>query len=162
MTKIHLGCGLDYKSDYINLDVNKSCKADVYHDLNHYPYPFKDNTADEIIACHIIEHLDDPVKFLKECHRVLKLNSRLIVECPIGGTWSSYHFNHKFNLTPYSFLIFNQKRWNWQFKDMSFKVGKIVVQPFFNKKINLPWRFIYLNCFVNNILTAMKAELIKA
>ena len=64
--KLHFGSGLDYKLGYINLDINKNIKADIYHDLNQHPYPFKPDSADEIIACHVIEHLNDPLTFLKE------------------------------------------------------------------------------------------------
>jgi len=160
--KIHLGSGKKYKEGYVNVDIEESVKADVYHDLNSYPYPFEENSAKEIIACHVIEHLDDQSTFLKELHRILKPGGVAIIECPIGGTWSSYHVNHKNNLTPYSFKILEPKsKWAFQFP-FHFKIKRMsVFMPIVYDKVHFPWRFIYVNCFVNNVFTKMKAELVK-
>jgi hypothetical protein len=42
--KLHLGCGTNIKKDWINLDFVKLKGVEVVHDLNKFPYPFKDNT----------------------------------------------------------------------------------------------------------------------
>jgi len=55
-SKLNLGCGDDYKDGYVNLDWNKNARADLYHNLNQIPYPFPDNTFDEI------EFLFSPIK----------------------------------------------------------------------------------------------------
>ncbi|ANQ52083.1 class I SAM-dependent methyltransferase [Flammeovirga sp. MY04] len=34
--------------------------------------PFEDNEFDYVICCHVLEHVDDPVKFIKEMTRVAK------------------------------------------------------------------------------------------
>lgn len=34
--------------------------------------PFADESLDFVIACHLLEHLSNPLGFLKECHRVLR------------------------------------------------------------------------------------------
>jgi len=39
------------------LDMDPECGADVVHDLNVLPYPFEDNTFDEIHAYEVLEHL---------------------------------------------------------------------------------------------------------
>ncbi len=56
--------------------------ADITHDLNIFPYPFKENYADTIVAGEIIEHLLHPFKFLEECYRILKPNGILIITTP--------------------------------------------------------------------------------
>jgi predicted SAM-dependent methyltransferase len=56
--KLNLGCGSDYRQGYINVD-RVSGVADVVHDLNVFPYPWSDNSVDEIVARHILEHLED-------------------------------------------------------------------------------------------------------
>ena len=40
----------------ITLDHNPECKPDVVHDLMELPYPFEDNTFDEIHAYEVLEH----------------------------------------------------------------------------------------------------------
>lgn len=80
--KLNLGSGEVYKDGYVNLDWNTVAKADVYHNLNLLPYPFEDNTFDEIIAHHILEHLDRPFQVMKELHRILKPNGILHIQVP--------------------------------------------------------------------------------
>ena len=45
-------------------------------------FPFEDNYFDCIMAGEIIKHIIDDEKFLKECHRVLKDNGKLIITTP--------------------------------------------------------------------------------
>lgn len=47
--KLNLGCGKDIKKEYVNLDIRKFPGVDIIHDLNKFPYPFKDDSFDEII-----------------------------------------------------------------------------------------------------------------
>ncbi|MAG77539.1 MAG: hypothetical protein CL811_12340 [Colwelliaceae bacterium] len=158
--RLNLGSGLKKKEGYVNVDVEPGTCPDTVHDLNTYPYPFESHSVTEIVAHHIIEHLDDPMKFIVECHRLLSHGGRLVIECPIGGTWASYHLNHKFNMTPWSFLIFNKEEWNWQLP--KFRVRKMVVHmPHLNNKVHFPWRMIYFNNLLNNTFTKMTVTLEK-
>lgn len=52
------------------------CVADL-EDL-----PFKDNSIDCGFATEVLEHMETPVKALKEIHRVLKPNSKLLISLP--------------------------------------------------------------------------------
>jgi len=47
--------------------------------------PFKDNFFDLIICSEVIEHLKNPSKFLKDCHKKLKKGGSLIVTTPNLG-----------------------------------------------------------------------------
>src|SRR3990172_1316401 len=78
--KLNLGCGLDIRKGWVNLDAIKTKGVDVIHNLNKYPYPFKDDTFDEIFASHIIEHLPDTVSFIKEIWRISKPNAKIIIK----------------------------------------------------------------------------------
>jgi len=44
--------------------------------------PFDDNTFDRIVSLETLEHVSDPIMFLKELHRVSKNEARLILSCP--------------------------------------------------------------------------------
>ena len=46
--KIDFGCGKNKKSGFIGVDILKLEGVDIVDDLSITPYPFKDNTADEI------------------------------------------------------------------------------------------------------------------
>ena len=90
MNKLNLGCGEFKINDFINVDINKSVEPDVVHDLNKFPYPFKDNHFNVIRAEHILEHLDNPFKVMKELHRLLNYGGVLIIKVP----HSSRGFTH--------------------------------------------------------------------
>ena len=121
MNKLNLGCSKDYKENWTNLDINKGCKADVYHDLNSYPYPFEDEEFDYILASHVVEHLDDPVKAIKELKRILKDNGELCVVVPHYTNPMSYSPRHK---TYYSFKTINHI-----FEGMKIKEKNLIFTP---------------------------------
>lgn len=84
--KLNLGCGDKILPGYTNVDVAPSRagkKPDVLCDL-HALTPFQDNSADEILSVHVVEHFWrwEIVAVLKEWVRVLKPGGRMIVECP--------------------------------------------------------------------------------
>lgn len=80
--KLNLGCGIDYRKDFVNADFHSHLKTDVEYDLNQLPYPFADNEFDYILASHVLEHLDKPFWVMKELHRILKPNGTLHVKVP--------------------------------------------------------------------------------
>ncbi|MHA1632581.1 MAG: methyltransferase domain-containing protein [Candidatus Freyarchaeota archaeon] len=44
--------------------------------------PFRSGSIDEMFAGHVIEHLEDPIRFLKECERVLKRGGMVTIVTP--------------------------------------------------------------------------------
>lgn len=93
--KLNLGCGKDYRKGYINIDNNKNFKTDKIFDLNQLPYPFEDDSVDEIIANEILEHLDDVVKVMREIWRICKNNAIIKIKVPYykwrGAFWDPTH-----------------------------------------------------------------------
>jgi len=82
MRKLNLGCGSFKKKGYVNVDHDRRVKPDVKYDLNKIPYPFKKNEFDLIEADHVLEHLKNPFKVMKELHRISKNNSLIIIKVP--------------------------------------------------------------------------------
>lgn len=105
MIKLNLGSGRDYKEGYTNIEVSKRHKADLYHDLS-LGIPFNDNSVDEVIAKHFIEHLSDTIFIMNEIWRVCKNNAKVIIEVP-----------HQSNLLAYADpthkRIFNEESFNY-------------------------------------------------
>lgn len=75
---------------YINVDMEPIEGVNVIHDLNTIPFPFEDNSADEIIAHRVLEHIINPPQFIKECHRILKKGGTFNVILPVA----SFSINH--------------------------------------------------------------------
>lgn len=82
MKRLHLGCGKDIREGYINVDYMDGEGVDKVHDLNTFPYPFKDNWFEEILMQDILEHLDDTLKVLKELHRISKKGAKIHIRVP--------------------------------------------------------------------------------
>ena len=81
-TKLHLGCGATILPGYVNLDKTKLPGVDVVHDLEKFPYPFKENSFDEILAKHVFAFFPDLLKVMEELHRIMKPNGVLKVVVP--------------------------------------------------------------------------------
>jgi SAM-dependent methyltransferase len=89
MKKLHLGCGQNYYKGWINLDRNPDNFSDLMHDLEVYPWPFEDNTFDEIWADQLLEHLSDVPKAVREVHRILKPGGVFSGQVPYcGSVWA--------------------------------------------------------------------------
>ena len=82
MNKLNLGCSIFKKKDFINVDINEKVNPDILWDLNKYPYPFKDSSIDYIKAEHLLEHLNDPFRFMQEMYRILKSGGKLFIRVP--------------------------------------------------------------------------------
>lgn len=80
--KLNFGCGEDYREGWVNMDCHSKLKSDIKHDFNIFPYPFEDNTFDEILASHILEHLKEPIKVLQELKRISKDKAHIKIFVP--------------------------------------------------------------------------------
>lgn len=67
--------GLKYTSADLN-DPNAMVKMDITN------VQFPDESFDIIFCCHVLEHIPDDCKAIRELYRVLKPNGRLIIQVP--------------------------------------------------------------------------------
>lgn len=97
---LNLGCGLDYRKsesgiNWINLDVNKDYKAEVYSDINK-KLPFKDNYFDYIYTDNVLEHVGDIFKVMDELWRICKDGAIIEIYTPhASGMYCHTHLGHK-------------------------------------------------------------------
>lgn len=82
MNKLNFGCGKDIKEDFENVDVVPYEGVDKEFDFNKPPYPYKDNTFDEIYAFHILEHLEDFHRTISELARISKNGAVWYIKAP--------------------------------------------------------------------------------
>lgn len=95
MSKLHLGCGNNILEGYVNMDYYSE-KADVKHDMEVFPYPFKDNEFDHVLAYGVIEHIsqDKLLQCLQEIRRITKIGGTLEMTVPhnsCGGEGVPFH-----------------------------------------------------------------------
>lgn len=81
--KLHLGCGEQYKEGYVNIDAFSGVRADRYFDLSK-PLDYEKESAEEILAYHLIEHLPfgNINDIVDSWFKVLKPGGKLILEFP--------------------------------------------------------------------------------
>lgn len=88
--KINLGAGQDQFEGYVNVDMVEMPGIDVVHNLMEFPYPFEDESAIEIKAVDVVEHLANytadnrpsVIAFVEECYRILKPGGTLYIQTP--------------------------------------------------------------------------------
>jgi len=85
--KLNMGCGeYDKRSGegWVNVDVRPEVNPDVVWDLEKTPYPWPDESAEEILLKDVLEHLSWRVteSVLRECFRILKRGGRIYIQCP--------------------------------------------------------------------------------
>lgn len=93
--KLNIGCGFNKLDDYLNVDQFPECEPDLLWNLETTPWPFDDNTVDELVAHHVLEHLGQETKvffaILKELYRVMRHDgvARIVVPHPTHSTFLS-------------------------------------------------------------------------
>jgi len=87
---LNLGCGPDYRVGYVNVDYRHDVKTDLDSDLCEFPWPWENDSVDDILMWHVLEHLPDTERTLREIHRVLKLGGRFYGQVPFCRSELSY------------------------------------------------------------------------
>jgi len=106
--KINLGCGNDYREEWVNVDFNKEIKADEYIDLE-LPLPYEDNSVDEVLLDNTLEHIKNIFPFLDELHRICKQNAIIEIYVPhFSGIYATKHLAHYYQFGIGSFDIFKE------------------------------------------------------
>ena len=90
LCKINLGAGADIRHGFVNHDIAALTGIDVVHDLNQTPWPWAENSADEIVAKDLIEHLDDFMAAMEEIHRILVPGGIAKIKVPYWNSVSRY------------------------------------------------------------------------
>ena len=103
--KLNLGSGEFSKEGFINVDYYSVSNPDVSHDLNKFPYPFEENYFELVEADHVLEHLDDPFRVMRELYRICAPKAMIRIRVPHFSRGFT-HAEHKrgFDVTfPYYF-----------------------------------------------------------
>lgn len=79
--RINIGCGADKREGWINVDAEARCEPDMVVDAER-PWPFPDGCAMEVLARHVLEHIQDIRNFLTEAYRVLRPDGMLDIHVP--------------------------------------------------------------------------------
>jgi len=157
LTKLNLGCGNLKLPGYISIDSSPLVKPDVLIDLEdrHCLKIFQDNSVDEILCYHVLEHIKNFIPLMKELHRVCKPGAKIYVKTPLFCSWGQYNdCTHVRFFSTHTFDYFNKGNYSHETntsKDMfkidvkiNYAIGRMKFMNWLmNPLINL-WKDFYV------------------
>lgn len=104
--------------DLITLDHDPDCKPDALHDMEDFPYPFSDETFDEIHAYHVLEHMGSQGDWrfffgqFAELWRIMKPEGLLFAVVPRhDSVWAWGDPSHTRVITQESLIFLDQRNY---------------------------------------------------
>lgn len=150
---LEFGCGLGqniflHKEDSIGIDISNFCIKEcegkgikVVRDIK----KIKKDSIDSILICHCLEHLENPIKILKEIYMILKKGGKIIVVLPVPTSRNKPIKNFKSDIAKHIF--------SWDFNSinelLSYVNFKVELNKFnygygYSKFYKLPFNLGYL------------------
>lgn len=132
MMELLIGCGRKWDkrintrgtsewSKLVTLDHNPDVKPNILHDLTVLPYPFEDNSFDEIHAYEVLEHIGQQGDYktffaqFAEFHRILKPRGLLCATTPMWNSlWAWGDPSHTRVISEGSLIFLSQKEYEKQ------------------------------------------------
>ncbi len=141
--RLNIGCQYDYREGWVNLDIDRNYKLDVCWDLNKFPYPFKDNTFDEIMASFVLEQITDTRKAMKELHRIGKQKCKIYIST-IHGSFPLRNCEHE-HRRGFSRLSFGE----WFCNKSLYPLFKVLKRRFSFTRSNFKFMNLAINPIIN-------------
>ncbi len=92
---IDLGCGKNKLKGCVGIDGDPSSHADIVVDFEKNPIPLGDSVADKVFSKQVFEHLEDPVRVLKELYRIVRPGGEIFIEVPHYSSHIAHGVGHK-------------------------------------------------------------------
>jgi SAM-dependent methyltransferase len=137
--KLNVGCGRNILPEWINLDYPARRGVEVVYDLERcaeIPMPFEDDSIDEFLLSHVIEHIRNSMPMMQELHRTAKPGALARIRLPHGASDDAWEDpTHVRSYFQQSFGYFSQPfywradygyRGDWQLEKLSLAVSKAV------------------------------------
>ena len=125
---VDLGGGINARPGYVTIDM---ADADIIADLNE-GIPLPDNSVGVLNASHILEHLKDPIKSMREIHRVLVHGGWAFIEVPsTDGRGAFQDPTHVSYWNENSFLYYTEKELAKYIRNKDIRFSKFRCETYF-------------------------------
>jgi len=105
--RLDIACGKNKKPGFTGVDIWEG--AEIVADLEKFPWPFEDNSVDEIFCSHYIEHTPDLISFANELYRILKVGATAEIIAPYYSSIRAWQDpTHLRAISENTFLYFNR------------------------------------------------------
>ena len=143
--KLDVGCGPAPHEGYIGVDTIKYSEKIVKFNLEDIPkekLPFENESIDEIICYHTLEHVDNPMQVVEEFYRILKPGKKLIIKVPYFAHNTANVPIHKNYWSFRSKMFFDSSYFETPMKWTSCKMSHKWGSSWKGFVINLPFEFL--------------------
>ena len=147
---LDLGCGYGWMLSELDkklwlrhgVEISKDCYSTAKKNMEFIEEnieSYKDNFFDVVTAIHLIEHIKDPLKYLKKIKQKIKKNGTIIIETPDFDSEMARMYKDKFRLLhdKTHISLFSLDSLTRMLRDQGFEIFKIEFPffetPFFNK-----------------------------
>ena len=148
--RLNLGCGLDVRPGWVNLDCADLPGVNVIHNLDERPFPFGDGSFAQVDCQDVLEHLD-LVPTMAEIHRILRPGGCLRIRSPHFTSfisWADPTHRRTFSAATWGFFVPGQALEREYYFDFSFSnVDRSLIR--FHKTRFQPWNTL-VERFVNH------------
>ncbi len=121
--RLVLGAAGRSHPDAVTVDIDAGHKPDIVHDLNVFPWPFRDDQFSEIVCHHVLEHLISLPPALRELHRICRSDGRILIEVPHFSSWMANDPEHKMRFSYFSLDAYCRgQQKNWLVVDFGFEL----------------------------------------
>lgn len=119
--RLDLGCGRNKREGFVGVDKYETEQTDLVFDLLTYPWPWADNSVDELNVSHFFEHIPglDRPRFMEEVYRVMKPGAKALFVVPYYKSPRAYQdFSHAWPPVCEQAFLYFSKAWreapgNW-------------------------------------------------
>ena len=94
--RLNLGCGRSILPGWFNVDQVDLPGVDLVQDLNNmgrerwnmaaWDANFSENSIDQFMMSHTIEHITNTLPLMQELHRIAKPDAKIVIRCPYGSS----------------------------------------------------------------------------
>lgn len=107
--RLDVACGQNKTPGFFGVDIADEEGVDVVWDLEKFPWPFPDNSVDELVCNHYIEHTKDLIAFMNELHRIMVPGGQALIRAPYYNSMRAWQDpTHTRAISEATFLYYNQ------------------------------------------------------